>query len=218
MKILIGYSMRSGSTLLMHLLGQHPEIRALGDVSSLFYLARAAAGRSPRGAYCVKPPDLVFLHGKHGRWKGFTRRIWLVRDPRDSYLSTVESGYAYLFQRRGRRTAGIDLGLLERWKRIQGCYLRSPENWRLVRYEDLTAAPEETLRSLYTDLKLVFPGIKPFPKYNILHGGDYKIRNTTSVTTQSRGRHEKALTAAQQRVFTEHLGAEMGRYGYEPYF
>jgi hypothetical protein len=56
----------------------------------------------------------------------FDRYVWLVRDPRDSYLSAVESGYAYLFWPRGKKEMGIDVGLLKRWKKSSDITCKDP--------------------------------------------------------------------------------------------
>ncbi|MFW6244159.1 MAG: hypothetical protein ACOC15_03385, partial [Desulfovibrionales bacterium] len=44
MRVIIGYSMRSGSTLLSHILGGHSQIRAYSDISSSWALLRNMVG------------------------------------------------------------------------------------------------------------------------------------------------------------------------------
>ena len=97
MRILIGYSMRSGSTLLQHILDQHSAVRSYSDISSFPALASAWLGLPSKGHCLLKPMDLFYLLPGNKFFASFDRNVWLVRDPRDSYLSAVESGYAYLF-------------------------------------------------------------------------------------------------------------------------
>jgi hypothetical protein len=214
MRILIGYSMRSGSTLLQHMLGGHSALRSLSDLSSLAALARIGLGLRLPDHLCVKPMDLLYLQRGIDCYRRFDRFVWLARDPRDSYLSAIESGYAYLFWPRGRPEAGIDVGLLERWRRIYRHYFEHPDRWYRLRYEDLVARPEPTLRALLDHLELAYEPLYPFSRFTLLRGGDYKITRHRSISGRSRQRHCRELTAEQNAVFARHLGAEMRELGY----
>ncbi|SFM56668.1 Sulfotransferase family protein [Ectothiorhodospira mobilis] len=214
MRVIIGYSMRSGSTLLSHILGGHSQIRAYSDISSSWALLRNMLGLRHRGTVCIKPLDLIYLQHRLRPWQGFDRRIWLARDPRDSYLSTVESGYAYLFWRPGRREADIDLGLLARWRRIYRTYLDHPESWYRVHYEDLVQDPDATLSGLLEFLGLPFEKLYPFEPFDLIHGGDYKITQSNTVRRDSRHRYLQQLTPEQMAIFDRELGAEMQALGY----
>jgi len=213
-KVLIGYAMRSGSTLLAHVLGGHSGVRAYGDLSSLAALPRLA-GRGA-GTVVVKPPDLVFLGTRRSPLRYFDRAIWLTRDPRDSYLSALESGYAYWFRRPGPYRHGIDVGLVDRWARIHHHVLSAPDRWHLVRYEDFTAEPRRTLRRLLAFLDLPEERLLPFRwrRRDWLRGGDYKIAATRDVTPRGVGRHRRMLNASQQAVFHERVGEQMRALGY----
>lgn len=215
-RVLIGYSMRSGSTLLQHVLGQHSRLRAFSDLSSGLALLRLVLGSAPRHGLCVKPVDLFYLHRALSLERYFDRFVWLTRDPRDAYLSSIESGYAYLLRRRGEVEAGIDTGLLDRWKRIHRVYFDAPERWHLVRYEDLVASPEEVLGAIQDYLGLPRERLLPFDPFKLPHGGDFKVRETRTVHGNSVGRHRGRLTAGQYRVFEERLGEQMARLGYAP--
>lgn len=214
MRILIGYSMRSGSTLLQHILGQHSAVRSYSDLNSLPALASAWLGLQPRGYQLIKPLDLFYLLSGSGIFKSFDRHIWLVRDPRDSYLSAVESGYAYLFWPPGKKEMGIDVGLLKRWKKIVGQYLQNPDTWHLIRYEDLVTNPDSILKLLLAYIELPREQLLPFSRFNLMKGGDYKLRKTKTVTTKSLHRFTRQLTPGQLDVFDYHLGAELKAFGY----
>jgi hypothetical protein len=215
MKILIGYSMRSGSTLLQHMLNEHSRLRSFSDVSSLPVLMGIACGVRVDDV-CVKPPDLVYLHGDAGLLRPFDRRIWLARDPRDSYLSSVESNYPYLFWPRGRMVEGIDVGLLHRWKRVYRRYFGGPHRWHLVKYEDLAQRPAETMRALFDYLGLDYEDVLQPRPFRWSSGGDTKLAKNPKVHAKSVGRHAGVLSDAQMALFADGLGGEMRALGYDP--
>lgn len=214
--VLIGYSMRSGSTLLQHVLGQHSALQSFSDLSSNLVLTRLLCGGGPGRGLCVKPVDLVYLHRRPRLERRFDKRIWLARDPRDSYLSSVESGYAYLLWRRGSVRHGIDLGLLERWRRIHRRYFDDPRAWHLVRYEELVTRPRQVLARLLQYLGLPWEDLFPFPRFSRLHGGDYKAAEHTDVDASSVARHRDELAPEQIAVFEAAIGSEMAALGYRP--
>ena len=214
MRILIGYSMRSGSTLLQHILGQHSAVRSYSDLNSLPALASAWLGLRPGGYRLIKPLDLFYLLPGSRLLTSFDRHVWLVRDPRDSYLSAVESGYAYLFWPPGKKEEGIDTGLLKRWKKIAARYLHNAHKWHLIRYEDLVTDPDRTLKALLDYIQLPREQLLPFSRFNLLKGGDYKLRKTNTVTTKSLHRFTRQLTPGQLDVFDCYLGSELKAFGY----
>lgn len=216
-RILIGYSMRSGSTLLQHMLAGHSHLRGTGDLTSWATLPATLLGLWPGRRLCVKPMDLLYLQRMVDYRRRFDHFIWLARDPRDSYLSSIESGYAYLAWPRGRREAGIDVGLLKRWRRIHEHLFENPARWLLVRYEDLVANPRRELVRVLDHLGLPPEDLTRFGQLSRVHGGDRKIRATTRPHTASVGRHARELEPEQQAVFTKHLGPEMQRLGYIPW-
>ena len=216
MRILVGYSMRSGSTLLQHILDQHSAVRSSSDLSSFPVLASACLGLPCPGVRLVKPVDLMYLVPSRKLENRFDRHLWLVRDPRDSYLSTVESGYAYLLWPKGKKRQGIDLGLIKRWKRIAGRYLQNPDKWHLIRYEDLVQDPDSTLRHLLDYLDLPSERLLPFSRFNLLKGGDYKIRKTSTVNQKSKQRFLRQMSPEQMELFASCVQEEMEAFGYDP--
>lgn len=210
--------MRSGSTLLQHILGGHSQIRSYSDLSSTLVLPRLFMGWRPRQPLVVKPMDLLFLQQRYNFYRHFDRFLWLARDPRDSYLSSVESGYAYLFwprgAKRGEMVEGIDTGLLKRWQRIYRHYFEHQSQWQLVRYEDLVEQPEKTVGDILQYLELPYEKLFPFDNFSLLQGGDYKLARSNTVNKQSARRFIKKLSAAQLQVFDDFLGEEMEWLGY----
>ena len=215
MRILIGYSMRSGSTLLQHILDGHSAIDAYGDLSSIPAFWRCWVDRVSQRNVCIKPMDVLYLQQRVNFYAHFDKFIWLSRDPRDSYLSTIESGYAYLMWRKGEQREGIDLGLLRRWQRIYRHYLERPERWHLVRYEDLVSDPVPTVKGILDHLELSYEKLFPFPRFKRRHGGDYKITEHKNVTAKSKARYLREMSPAQLDVFDAMLGTEMAALGYD---
>jgi hypothetical protein len=215
MKILIGYYQRSGSTLLQHLLSEHSRIRSYSDLSSLGILPLLLMGYTPDEPICVKPIDVFFTIPFPHLYRVFDKFIWLARDPRDSYLSALEVNYAYNFWLPGKKIRGIDVGLLQRWKIVYKSYFQHQNRWHLVRYEDLVEDQENTLRGIYTYLKLPYEAVEEFRKFHWLkQGGDPKLRKTSRVHRKSARRFKEEMSTQKQRVFTRFLGEEMRSLGY----
>lgn len=215
LRILIGYSMRSGSTLLQHILDQHSRLHSFSDLSSFGMLAKIAIGSRIPDNICLKPMDLLFLGRQIPFARHFNRFLWIARDPRDSYLSTMESGYrVFVWQHRGPVEHGIDIGVLTRWKRIYQHYFRHPDRWHLVRYEDLVANPGHVIQNLLNYLELPAEQLLPFKQFKFRNGGDYKICRSSTITNRSLQRFRRELTPEQINVFHAHLGDELRELGY----
>jgi hypothetical protein len=215
--VLIGYAMRSGSTLLQHLLDQHSQIRSYSDLSSLFVLPSALAGRHANCHRVLKPLDLFYLYVRKPFYDRFDKFIWIARDPRDAYLSAEEAGpvYSYFLWLPGRRLFGIDAGLLQRWKRTYRHFLRDEKRWHLIKYEDLVQHPGKTLRRLFRYLEVPFEKVYPFKRFTLLSaGGDYKLSQTVDIHARSVGRYHDGLTPKQKSFFRHYLGKEIKHLGY----
>ena len=216
MKILIGYHQRSGSTLLQHILNAHSQVRSFSDANSLLILPALLSGYTPAENICIKPMDNFFLFRPRLLYRRFDKFIWLARDPRDSYLSALEVGFAYgsSLWLPGRKLHGIDVGLLQRWKRVYRQYFRKRNRWHLVRYEDLVHDPEPVLKNLFAYLGLPFERVYPFERFNLAAGGDPKLSETRTIHKKSVHRYQEGLSILQQRVFKRFLGKEMKALGY----
>ena len=215
MRILIGYSMRSGSTLLQHILHQHPNLKSYSDLNSLLILPQLLCGSAVEDI-CVKPMDVFFLGRKIPMKDRFDRFVWITRDPRDSYVSSLEYKWASAFWPKGPRRAGVSTGLLKRWKRIYRHYFENSDRWHLVRYEDLAQNPAETTEHLLRYLGLPEANVLEFDRFRGLSGGDLKLRKERSVHRKSVHRFRKALSREQQGVFRDMIGEEMAALGYDP--
>lgn len=216
MKILIGYHQRSGSTLLQHMLNGHSKIRSYSDANSFLLLPALLSGYTPEGNVCVKPMDNFFLFRSRLLYRRFDKFIWLARDPRDSYLSALEAGFAYgsSLWLPGKKLHGIDVGLLHRWKRVYRQYFTLKNRWHLVRYEDLVSNPDPVLHDLFEYLELPYEKVYPFEKFNLAAGGDPKLVKTKTIHKKSVHRYQERMTGPQLRVFKKLLGKEMRALGY----
>lgn len=216
MKILIGYHQRSGSTLLQHMLNAHSKLHSYSDASSLLVLPALLAGYDPVENVVVKPMDTFFLWRPRLLYRRFNKFIWLARDPRDSYLSSLEVGYAYgtSLYLPGKKLHGIDVGLLKRWKRVYQQFFSSRSRWHLVRYEDLVSDPDPVLEKLFEYLELPYEKVYPFERFNLAAGGDPKLTKTKTIHKKSVQRYREKLTEIQIRVFKKYLGKEMEALGY----
>jgi hypothetical protein len=205
--------MRSGSTLLQHILDQHSQIDSYSDLSSIPQIPLVMLGIGPKNI-CIKPVDLFFLYNTRWLFTSFEKMIWIARDPRDSYTSAIESGYAYILWLKGQVVEGIDTGLLDRWRKVYERYLEKPEKWYLVKYEDLTTTPDAVIAGILDYLELPQEQLLPFKKYKLSSGGDYKIVETKTVSNKSVGRYKKKITPAQAAVIEAYLAPEMKMFGY----
>ncbi len=86
--------------------------------------------------------------------------------------------------------------------------------WYLVKYEDLVANPPLTLKRILNYLELPYEGLLPFKKPHLIHGGDYKIRTSSTISIHSLYRHKRELTRGQIEVFNNYLSNEMRILGY----
>jgi hypothetical protein len=209
--------MRSGSTLLQHILHQHSQIRSFSDLNSLFVLPAMLSDYQPDSNWCLKPIDLLYLYTQRPFYDHFDKFIWITRDPRDAYLSASEAGltFMYLMWFPGKKEQGIDVGQLERWKRIYQHYFKNPKRWHLIRYENLVTRPRRVLKRLFRYLEVPFEQVYPFNPFRWFgSGGDPKLKKTRTIHKKSVARYQDQLSGPQLTIFKKYLGQEMNKLGY----
>jgi hypothetical protein len=185
--------MRSGSTLLQHILHQHPNLKSYSDINSLLVLPRLLLGAS-LDDICVKPMDIFYLGKKIPLRDKFDRFIWISRDPRDSYVSSLEYKWASAFWPKGPKQHGVATGLVRRWQRVYRHYFKNERDWHLVRYEDLARKPETVALALLNYLGLPYANVLAFDRFKGLGGGDLKLRRERSVHRKSVFRFRNMLS------------------------
>jgi len=209
--------MRSGSTLLQHILNEHSKIRSFSDINSLFVLPAMLSDYQPDSNLCLKPIDLLYLYTQRPFYDRFDKFIWITRDPRDAYLSASEAGPAFMYflWLPGDKEQGIDTGQLERWKRIYRHYFKNPKRWHLIRYENLVTRPKRVLKKLFRYLEVPFEQVYPFNPFKWFgSGGDPKLKETETIHKKSVARYQDQMPEPQRNVFKKYLGREMKKLGY----
>jgi hypothetical protein len=146
--IVIGGCGRSGTTLLLSILGAHPAVLAFPDELYAFYpypfrlpllidaLAPAQADAGWR-RWCEKTPKNVRAFAAvHAAFDGDVRLIHIVRDGRDVVTSRHPNAEQHYYVDPERWVADVRAGLQHADKTL------------LVRYEDMVAEPETTLATI----------------------------------------------------------------------
>lgn len=151
----------SGTTLVASRLGTHPLVRLIPAETNLFeprrplarararFLHETAAARAEGKALVVeKTPKHVHALARIRRLLPGARFVGLVRNPLDTCLSLK-------LRTKGRDWGGLDYAI-ERWLIDTGAVadLRGDPRALVLRYEDLTSAPERELRRLAAFLDL----------------------------------------------------------------
>ena len=143
------------------------------------------------------------------------RILHMIRDPRDRYASSLTRWKVS----RGGIGSGTGIWLLtsNRAEHYQNKY---PNNYRTVRYEDLTANPEKVLQEIceyigepYTEEMLSMEGAKGFRD----QGGNssYSKRKPGKITTSSIGKYRDVLTKSQVAFLQLFSKRTMLKYGYQ---
>ena len=141
--------------------------------------------------------------------------VHMVRDPRDRYASSITK-----YKRQRGRVGGATARWLYSMRLARRSLQRYPANYLVVRYENLAARPEETVRQVcaflgeeYAPSMLAMGGAEQFlnrggnSSYGDAHGG---------ISTASIGRFRKVLSKGDLAFMQSQAGAEMAAYDYRP--
>jgi hypothetical protein len=127
--------------------------------------------------------------------------IYVLRDPRDRYAS--QAGH------RSAGRGGVGSGVAM-WKssekRAGDLFRRHPDRFRIVRYEDLVAEPQETVRSLCDLVAIDF-----VPEMLTTESDSPRPLHTGSI-----GRFRRDLTVGEIRFIEQMAGERMKARGYPP--
>jgi hypothetical protein len=157
-------------------------------------------------------------------WFPEARFIHLVRDPRDNFSALaagVDGYYSRLGEDHNRTLAsllnrvGTGLRMAQENKQQLGA-----GRYHVLRFEDLTAAPEPSMRAV-TD----FLGIDPEPALlaptllgQPTGGNAFDGVATFRVNSRNVGRWRDRIAPEDAQVIEFHLAAQMEAFGYEPAF
>jgi hypothetical protein len=175
--------------------------------------AYAGASGQPGRAYWVeKTPRNEYHLDTIDRWYPTARALYMVRDPRDAYVS-----YS-----RNREVGGATLTLgnfVATWGLSVWNWKRQPEGHRrlLLRYEDLLRDPERELRTICDWLGIEFADqvTRPTKLGRPWYGNSMFDGRFEGVSTRPIGRWRDGLDPEDLEVIEALLGREMAEFGYE---
>jgi hypothetical protein len=142
------------------------------------------------------------------------RILHMMRDPRDRYAS-VQTRWE-------RRLGGTGAGMAEWLSSARFASLhadRYPNQYKVIRYEDLAGRPEETMRAVcefidepYDDALFLMDGAATFRDQG--SNSSYGARPAATISTDSIGRYREVLSGAQIKFIETVAAGAMKRYGY----
>ena len=142
------------------------------------------------------------------------RMLHIIRDPRDRYASSRTRWH----KMRGLTGAATAMWLssMNRAERNRRNY---PKNYLIVRYESLTAQPEETLRQIcsfigegYSPLMLEMSGARKFREAG---GNSSYGQRQSGISTNSIGRFRQVMSTSEIAFFQACAGRRMTAYHYQ---
>jgi hypothetical protein len=185
-----------------------------GRLFALFHLHHAERVGKPRWGD-------KSLHTEHYAERVFAefpeaRVVHMMRDPRDRYASVRKR-----WGRDESRVAGATGRWLQSTHAAQRSAARHPQGYLIVRYEDLAADPEGTMRRVCRFADLPFApemlSMSGVPEVRD-HGGNssYGSREAGTISTRSVGRYREVLPRDEIAFIETVARAEMTAFGYVP--
>ncbi|MDP9342179.1 MAG: sulfotransferase [Actinomycetota bacterium] len=171
-----------------------------------------ASGQAGREYWVEKTPRNEYYLDTIDRWYPGARALFMVRDPRDVYVS-----YS-----RNRELGGATLGLgnfVATWGLSVWNWKRQPAGDRrlLLRYEDLLRDPEAELLRVCTWLGIEFSDdvTRPTKLGKAWYGNSMFDQQFEGISTRPIGRWRDTLDRQDLEVIEALLGREMQEFGYE---
>jgi len=215
--VVIGGCGRSGSTLLLSILGAHPAILALPDEMYSFYPRPFRIGKlleeitaKEKGAdwqrWCEKTPKNVrAFEDIDAAFSGNVRLIHIVRDGRDVVSSHHPNAAEKYYVSPQRWVADVGAGMEQKEKTL------------LVRYEDLVSETESTLKIVCDFIGETFdPRLLEFEKYTTVKenkawkGKKARALHQEGVAGWRAPEHKEQVTEFMQTAGAEDLMSELG--------
>ena len=151
------------------------------------------------------------------------RFIWLLRHPLDVAVSYRETWGLGADELTGKKFQSASYDLLQGLPLLADWFSQTAPNKHVIRYEDLVAAPDETMRTLSEFLQIPKPRLQvsdalskqSLEKFKASSVGDPNIHETRSIHNHSVGRWKSSLTNDELSAYLEALGLEIfERLGY----
>jgi hypothetical protein len=201
---------------------------SLGDpgalVARLMVVFQATVGRAQAQWGVFKETSIEIYATEILDWFPDARFIQVLRDPRDNFAALaagVDKHYSRLGEDHNRTLASL-------LNRVRIGFQMARQNsarygdgrYRLVRFEDLTSAPEPTMRGVADFLGIDFDPclLKPTVLGIPAGGNAFDGVATFDVSARHVDRWRERISAEDAQVIEFHLADEMAAFGYVPAF
>ena len=157
-------------------------------------------------------------------WFPDARFIQLVRDPRDNFAALaagVEGYYSRMGEDHDRTLASLLNRVRTGFRMARYNRATFGENrYLILRFEDLTSAPESSMRIVADFLDIAFEPslLTPTTLGRPTAGNAFDGAAAFDVSTRNVGRWRERVSARDAQVIEFHLSQEMEEFGYAPAF
>jgi Sulfotransferase family len=201
---------------------------ALGDAGALMArlmaVFQATAGRAHAQWGIFKETSIEIYAAEILDWFPDARFIQVLRDPRDNFAA-LAAGVDKHYSRLGEDNKRTLASLLNRVRigfqmARQNSARYGEQRYRLVRFEDLTSAPEPTMRGVAEFLDIDFDPclLKPTVLGVPTGGNAFDGVATFDVSARHVDRWRERISPEDAQVIEFHLADEMAAFGYLPAF
>jgi Sulfotransferase family len=201
---------------------------ALGDpgalMARLMAVFQSTTGRAQAQWGVFKETSIEIYAAEILDWFPDARFIQVLRDPRDNFAALaagVDKHYSRLGEDHKRTLASLLNRVRIGFQMARQNSARYGEGrYRLVRFEDLTGAPEPTMRGIADFLGIDFDPclLKPTVLGIPAGGNAFDGVATFDVSARHVDRWRERISAEDAQVIEFHLADEMAAFGYAPAF
>jgi hypothetical protein len=199
---------------------------ALGDpgalIGRLMAAFQAIAGRNGAQWGVFKETSVEIYAAEILDWFPDARFIQVLRDPRDNFAA-LAAGVDRHYSRLGEDHKRTLASLLNRARMglqmaLQNSARYGKARYHLVRFEDLTAAPEPAMRAVADFLGIAFDPclLKPTVLGRPAGGNAFDGAQLFDVSVRNVDRWRERISPEDAQVIEFHLADEMAAFGYMP--
>lgn len=193
-------------------------------IARLMSAFQAVTGSSAKRLGIFKETSIEIYAAEILTWFPDARFVHLIRDPRDNFaaLAAGVDGYYNALGEDHNRTLASLLNRVRIGFRMahENREQFGPERYHLLRFEDLTAAPERSMRAVADFLGIAFDAslLTPTMLGRPTGGNAFDGVATFDVNPRNVERWRDRIAAEDARVIEFHLGGDMAKFGYKPSF
>lgn len=185
--------------------------RAAGHAEILGSTLQLYADRRGKRRWGEKTPAHVFHVQTIQRLFPNSMVIQIVRDPRDILLSLERVPFA----------SGNLIRYMRLWKSAVNTAPLNSQRYRVVRYEDILAAPEATLRGLSSFVEIEYSTAMVHPDQSEDRMVDavaepWKSKAVKPLDPNNRDKWRQQMAQRDRRLVSNLAGHEITRFGYDP--